>query len=250
MFKTGVRMLSQSYTRSQFVSKPNRRFLYTAIFGGSFFVGYLVSRQISFTDLVAWYRYDKLPQNAPQVIAYKGQLADRFNKLPILSKINRQNFVEVIRKYPSGKDKGNKDAVDSVNYSALNLRDNLNVVGGITLDPHYYYSPDTHETIGIYHVGMKLTGYPFIIHGGILSTLFEDLMSEQVELQQGASSFSKKSYKLKDIELSYRLPTWANQFIIIRSTETKVENGKITIKAEILNEKCTHVLVKGRGTFQ
>lgn len=161
-----------------------------------------------------------------------------------MDQLKRQNFIEVMRQYP-----GAQETMEESNATALSLKDNLNVVGGITLDPHYFYSPETHETVGIYHVGMKLTGYPFIIHGGILSTLFEDLMSEQVELQQGKTP-SEKKYKLKDIELSYKLPTWANQFIIIRSTDTKQENGKITIKAEILNERGSQVLVKGKGTFQ
>lgn len=91
---------------------------------------------------------------------------------------------------------------------------------------------------------MKLTGYPFIVHGGILATIMEDLMRESVKLIT-----QKTDEKINDLSISYKFPTLANQFVIVRTTQHETFGKNIKLTAEVMDQTGNRTLIKGRGSF-
>ncbi|CCF56999.1 hypothetical protein KAFR_0B07010 [Kazachstania africana CBS 2517] len=233
MYKTNLIMLGKRglhYSTAQFKTKIKpKRWIPYSIFGVSFFTGWIFTQQMTFTDLMAYWRYDKLPQDAEEVRNYQGNLLQRAERLPVVRQLKSSGYIEV---FP--KRRTDDKLIDQT----------LSTPGGIAISPKIYYNPASKETVGIYHLGMKLTGYPFIVHGGILATVMEDLMRESVKIIK-----NKEGEKTKDLKVSYKLPTLANQFVVIRTT--KIENiGKnIKLSVDVMDETGNRNLVKGQGIF-
>lgn len=215
-----------------FVVRPKlkkRRWVPWAIFGGSFLTGWTLTQHMTFTDFLAFWKYDKLPQGSQEVENYKSELYSRCEQLPVIKQLKKAGFREV---FP---DRRKQD---------LLVDNTLNTPGGVAIPPRFYYNPLTKETVGVYHLGMKLTGYPFLVHGGILLTIVEDLMREAVQILR-----SKPGKRTKDVAISYKLPTLANQFVVVRTTKVE-EFGKNTkLHVDVMDQSGNRKLLSGKGTF-
>ncbi|KAK5781445.1 Fmp10p PWA37_003596 [Arxiozyma heterogenica] len=217
-------------------SSSMKQWIPISIFGGSFLFGWYLTKHMTFTDLMAYLRYDSLPQDALEVEKYKGEVLARLENLSIVKQLNANGYVEIHKPDMTGQVDGRKNRL---------VLQSLLSPGAIAIPPRFYYNPTTKDTVGIYHLGMKLTGYPFIVHGGILATILEDLMRESVKFV-----LDKKGEKIKDLKVSYRMPTLANQFVIVRTTSIE-QNGKtVKLKADVMNQSGQRVLVQGSGSFK
>ena len=221
-----------SHTVKNFVIKPkpkSNKWLLAGTFGASFGVGWLVTQHMTFADVLAKWMFDNVPENDEGLIKYKAQLEQRLQAMNVVNQLKKAGYTEVFTQR-----KKSNTLIDET----------LRVPGGISIAPKFYYNPRTKETVGIYHLGMKLTGYPFLIHGGVLATVMEDLMRESVMFAKGATT-----EKTKDLTLSYKFPTFANQFVVVRVTKVE-ENGKnVKLHAEIMDQSGDRTLVKGKGSF-
>ena len=211
------------------------------IFAGFFGIGWFVTQHFTFMDLIAMYRYDKLPETDAKVVEYKTQLKLKLLNLPILKQLEDHGYMKT---YDSS--------------SSHNLIDEtLNVPGGIFIDPEFYYNPKENKSCGVYHLGMKLTGYPFIVHGGVLATVMEDMMTKALKFEVANGSLSSEGPKSKEhisklnkISLKYKFPTFANQFVVLRSTSLKkINKNTYEIEIELLDQSGKHALVNGKGKF-
>ncbi|AQZ11059.1 FMP10 (YER182W) [Zygosaccharomyces parabailii] len=215
-----------------FIVRPkpkDRKWVPWAIFGGSFLTGWILTQHMTISDFLAFWKYDKLPQSSQEVENYKQELYSRCEHLPVIKQLKKAGFREV---FP---DRRKHD---------LLVDNTLNTPGGVAIAPRFYYNPTSRETVGVYHLGMKLTGYPFIVHGGILVTIVEDLMREAVQILR-----SKPGEKTKDLAISYKLPTLANQFVIVRTTKIE-EFGKNTkLYVDVMDQSGNRKLLSGKGTF-
>lgn len=209
--------------------KPTKRWVPITIFGVSFITGWFVTEHMTFTDLMAYWRYESLPQNSEEVKNYKLELYQRSESLPVVKQLQQAGYMEV---FP---DRSKKD---------LLIDKTLSSPGGVAIPPRFFYNPVTKETVGVYHLGMKLTGYPFIVHGGILATVMEDLMRESVKFIK-----SKEGEKTKDLSISYKFPTFANQFVVIRTTKVEEFGKNVKLNVEVTDQSGNRQLVTGRGTF-
>lgn len=216
----------------QFVVRPKRKsktWVPLTIFGCSFATGWYLTEHMTFTDFMAYWRYDSLPQSDEEVKDYKLALYNRSEQLPVVKQLQQAGYMEV---FP--KRRKNDLLIDKT----------LSSPGAIAIPPRFYYNPMTKETVGIYHLGMKLTGYPFIVHGGILATVMEDLMRESVKFIK-----SKEGEKTKDLTLSYKFPTLANQFVIVRTTKVEEFGKNVKLDVDVMDQSGNRRLVNGRGTF-
>lgn len=214
-----------------------RRWMPTAIFGGSFLFGWYLTKHMTYTDLMAFWRYDKLPRDAPEVAQYENELLNRLENLSLVKQLKMNGYVEI-----HDTKKGSKTGGKTNDRLILQ---SLSSPGAIAIPPRFYYNPQTKDTVGLYHLGMKLTGYPFIVHGGILATILEDSMRESVKFV-----LDKKSEKIKDLSVSYRMPTLANQFVVVRTTSME-QNGKVVkLKADVMDQSGQRTLVQGSGSFK
>ncbi|CAI4060567.1 hypothetical protein N7582_001650 [Saccharomyces uvarum] len=233
MFKKTILGQLRRYTNGvvfKTASKPKRKWIPWTIFGGSFLGGWYLTQHMTFMDLLAYWKYDALPKNADEVVKYHANLNQRLNGLSIVKQLEEAGFVQVI-------------APEEKNLLVSNA---LNTPGGIAIQPRIYYSPSRRETVGIYHLGMKLTGYPFLIHGGILATVIEDLMKEAIRLEKGTENINQET---KDLSVSYKFPTLANQFVVVRTTDLEQYGNKTKLKAELMDQSGNRTLVKAIATF-
>lgn len=224
----------RAYTTAgkQFVIRPRsqtNKWVKFATFGASFGLGWFLTQHMTFADIVATWRYDKVPENDEGLEKYKAQLSGRLERMSVVKQLKQCGYSEVFPPH--------------YNQNTL-INKSLSVPGGITIPPKFYYNPKSKETVGIYHLGMKLTGYPFLVHGGILATVMEDLMRESVKFAKNATA-----EKTKDISLSYKFPTLANQFVVVRITNVEESGKNVELQAEIMDQGGNRTLVKGRGSF-
>ncbi|CCE61694.1 hypothetical protein TPHA_0B00220 [Tetrapisispora phaffii CBS 4417] len=246
MFRRSVgQLFKRTYTQTKFVTNaPRRRWIPYTVFGVSFFSGWLLTQHMTYTDLVAYWRYDKLPSDSEEVNKYKLNLTNRLMNLDVVKGLEAKGYHEVFpvqyKENSSSVANSNKDTTEGKKL----ISDTLSVPGAIAIPPKFYYDPKTKETIGIYHLGMKLTGYPFLIHGGILATVIEDQMRESVKLIK-----NKVPKGIKDITVSYKLPTLANQFVVVRTTKVEEFGNNIKLSIEMLDQTGERKLVSARGTF-
>ncbi|SCU80556.1 LANO_0B00518g1_1 [Lachancea nothofagi CBS 11611] len=235
MFRAGLKAGLRAYsnqTKRFVTNRPSRsnKWVPWAIFGTSFGLGWFVTQHMTFADLLAKYMFDNVPENDEGLMKYKAQMQQRLENLSVVKQLKQVGYTEVF-----SQRKKNNTLIDKT----------LQVPGGITIPPRFFYNPKTKETVGIYHLGMKLTGYPFLVHGGVLATVMEDLMRESVMFAQGA-----KSEKTQDLTLNYKFPTFANQFVVVRITQVE-ENGKnVKLHAELMDQSGDRTLVKGTGRFK
>lgn len=219
-------------------SQGGRSWVPIGIFGSSFLIGWYLTKHMTFTDVMAYWRYDKLPRDSPEVKKYQIELKDRLNKLPILNQLSQNGYVEVVNN-------DNNNTSKKENTQDRLVLQGLSSPGAIGIEPKFYYNPRTKDTVGIYHLGMKLTGYPFIIHGGVLATVLEDLMRESVKFVM-----DKPGEKLKDLTISYRSPTLANQFVVVRTSKIEQSGKQIKLIAQVMDSHGRRVLVEGKGSFK
>ncbi|KAH3900080.1 related to Fmp10p [Saccharomycodes ludwigii] len=208
-------------------NKSNQKLFKILIFGVSFGLGWFVTQHMTFMDIMASIKYDDLPENSQQVLDYENSLTNRLNNLSISSQLENAGYAKIYNKANTLIDK------------------TLKTPGGVAIDPQFYYNPAILQTVGIYHLGMKLTGYPFIIHGGVLATIMEDFMRNSIKLIKDCDV--EETNKLN---ISYKFPTFANQFVVIRSVSLQqLTPHKWKLEAEIMNENGKRTLVKGTGVF-
>ncbi|KAG0664471.1 hypothetical protein C6P45_000622 [Maudiozyma exigua] len=230
---------SSSLGKAQFNSNQSKsKWIPWTIFGVSFVTGWFFTQHMTFTDVLAWWRYDTLPKNSSEVKDYEAQLLGRLEKLSIVKQLKSKGFVEV---FPSSLTKGTKETKGMVDQA-------LRSPGAIAIEPKFYYNPETHDTVGVYHLGMKLTGYPFIIHGGILATIMEDLMRHAM-LIRGGNSDLLNCEKTRDLNISYKFPTFANQFVVVRTTKIEEFGQGTKMRCEILDQTGNNTLVTGGAVF-
>lgn len=104
----------------------------------------------------------------------------------------------------------------------------LSVPGGMSAPPLIFTDHDTQSTIIIVHVGRKLTGFPMIVHGGILATLLDEALGRTAFL-----GFPGGVGVTANLQLQYKAPSIAHQFLVIRT------------QCEAVNDKKTKAVVKG-----
>lgn len=217
------------------VKKPssNRKWTNVLIFGTCFGIGWFTTQHLTLTDIMAWWFYGKLPDTDSKLIDYRDELNQRCDNLSIVKQLLSKGYVAVY-KQPDA------DATNTL------IDKTLRAPGAICIPPRIYYNPTTKDTVSVYHLGMKLTGYPFLVHGGILATVLEDTMRDSVKLVTGKSA--EVTQRLK---LNYSFPTLANQFVVVRRTKWE-QKGKndVEIEAELLDQSGRRPLVRGKANFK
>ena len=104
----------------------------------------------------------------------------------------------------------------------------LQVPGGISAHPIVFVDRETKSSIAIVHVGRKVTGFPMIVHGGILATLLDEALGRTAFL-----GFPGGVGVTANLRVDYKAPSVAHQFLVIRT------------HCDEVNEKKTKALVSG-----
>ncbi|KAL6928867.1 hypothetical protein ACO0SA_002197 [Hanseniaspora valbyensis] len=225
------------YRKPEFSTEPpkyeandnKRRLKQMLTFGACALIGYTISANYSFMDLITIYTSSNNSQDAKD---YKIKLQAKLIHLPIVKQLSKTGFVEII---------GDKT-------DASNGYDLLNELGGVAIPPKSYYNPQTKKLVDIVHIGMKLQGYPFMLHGGVSSDIISQFMIKSLKFDDNGAEV--KNYQLRDLKVDYKAPVFVNKFIVLRLTNVE-RIGKTLAKCnvEVYSENGKNLLMKGKGKF-
>lgn len=83
-------------------------------------------------------------------------------------------------------------------------------------------------SVTFFHLGHKLTGHKGIIHGGLLATLLDELTCRLAFL-----NFENQRGVTANLNIDYKQPTIANQFIMIKCIVLEKIGRKCWVKGEV-----------------
>lgn len=89
-------------------------------------------------------------------------------------------------------------------------------------------SNGSNYSVTFFHLGHKLTGHKGIIHGGLLATLLDELTCRLAFL-----NFENQRGVTANLNIDYKQPTIANQFIMIKCIVLEKSGRKCWVKGEV-----------------
>lgn len=225
------------------VSKPNEEIkrkssLYSTVIA-SLSLGGLSAQCLPLICLTELVISDGLPKpDTLEALEYQGKLEEKLKKLAVYKSITSNSDNEAIRAW---------NYMDSNALGKTITNGTLSVPGGIAIKPILFFNKKTKESVAIIHVGERLTGYPFLVHGGILATILDEFLKRSSSFMFDIDprlEYVPDKIKTKSIELQYKFPTLANNFIVVK---THISDGKVEGKVESIHGR---LLVKGVGEFE
>ncbi|KAJ7288632.1 HotDog domain-containing protein [Mycena rebaudengoi] len=115
--------------------------------------------------------------------------------------------------------------------------------GKLALHPLARVKKDESEALIFLHLGRGLCGHDGIIHGGLLATLLDEALA-----RNAFTNFPEKVGVTATLQLFYRAPTRADQFVIIKTQLVEVKGRKATVSGRVEDLKGTH-LVEATALF-
>jgi len=102
---------------------------------------------------------------------------------------------------------------------------------------------DESEGIIFLHVGRGLCGHDGIVHGGLIATLLDESLARTAIL-----NLPDKVGMTVNLNINYRAPTRADQFIVIK-TKLEEAKGRKAVVTGIVEDLEGTVLAEARGVF-
>ena len=100
------------------------------------------------------------------------------------------------------------------------------------------------SSISIVHCGPLVTGFPLIVHGGILGALLDEALARTAFM-----NFAIPTGVTANLHLTYKYPTVANQFIVIKTKTEKVENSRKAQVSGVVESLDGNLLLEASGLF-
>lgn len=141
---------------------------------------------------------------------------------------------------------------EQTEYKAPSLTNQtLAQAGGIQVKPVIFHNTVTDETITIVHMGYRLCGFPFIVHGGMIATLLNETMKRNASLADFTRSTLKDDFKVEHLSIDYKRPLFANNFFVVKTNMQDYDkiSDSVTIKSTMESETGT-ILVEGTARLR
>lgn len=128
----------------------------------------------------------------------------------------------------------------------------LSAPGGIAVQPVIFHNTKMDETITFVHMGYKLCGYPFIVHGGMLATLLNETFKRNASLSSDTLSTLKTDYKVENISITYKSPSLANQFFVVKTKKSPLPGSQPDLYSltSVIESEEGKVLVEATATLR
>jgi acyl-coenzyme A thioesterase PaaI-like protein len=100
--------------------------------------------------------------------------------------------------------------------------------GRVTVPPLAFNEKGGKSLVQIFHVGQDMCGHVGIIHGGFLATMLDEGL--------GRCCFAALPHNIgmtAKLEINYKAPAMADQYLVLKATTTKVEGRKAWIEGRI-----------------
>ncbi|KAJ3996602.1 HotDog domain-containing protein [Lentinula boryana] len=115
--------------------------------------------------------------------------------------------------------------------------------GKLAVPPVVWVRRDESESFVFIHVGRGLCGHDGIVHGGLLATLLDETMA-----RTAINNLPERIGVTATLNLNYRAPTKADQFIVIKTKLGEVKGRKANVAARVEDMKGT-LLVEAEAMF-
>jgi acyl-coenzyme A thioesterase PaaI-like protein len=103
-----------------------------------------------------------------------------------------------------------------------NLTDGLLQGPGMIVVSLYHWNEEGGKSmVSIFYLGIDLSGYPGIIHGGMLATMLDEGLASCAY-----PAMPNKTGVTANLQINYRKPVQAGQFLVLRAQTTKIEGRK------------------------
>ncbi|CAN6606079.1 hypothetical protein TRVA0_003S00980 [Trichomonascus vanleenenianus] len=171
-----------------------------------------------------------------------GEYSDRLEmellSLPLVKKLQCDGDYHMYRAWSHRGTRRDDDRLKSV-FTAGTLR----TPGGLSVTPLVFVNEKAKSTVSIVHCGRLLTGFPMIVHGGVLSTLLDEALGRTAFL-----SFDQSTGVTANLKINYRAPTLAHQFLVVRTWTDDTAGNKANVRGTIETTQGKQ-LVQASGLF-
>jgi len=98
----------------------------------------------------------------------------------------------------------------------------------VGVPPYVWTEEGGKSLVAISYLGSKLCGHPGIIHGGMLATMLDEGLARCC-----FGALPNKVGMTANLNINYRAPTKAGEFVVLRAKTTKVEGRKAWVEGHI-----------------
>jgi acyl-coenzyme A thioesterase PaaI-like protein len=118
----------------------------------------------------------------------------------------------------------------------------------LVVSPLVFTTTDGADLVSIVYLGKALCGHPGVVHGGMLATLMDEGLARTC-----FSALPNKVGMTANLNIDYRAPCRAEQFVVLKAKTTKVEGRKAWVEGRLetlpADGSQGKLLVEGRGLF-
>jgi 3'-phosphoadenosine 5'-phosphosulfate synthase len=100
--------------------------------------------------------------------------------------------------------------------------------GKIVVPPYIWNEKEGKELVQIFYVGNNVSGHPGIVHGGLLATMLDEGLARCC-----FPALPNKVGVTANLQINYKKPTKADQYLVLKATTTKVEGRKAFVEGHI-----------------
>lgn len=100
--------------------------------------------------------------------------------------------------------------------------------GMIVTPPYIWNEEDGKSMVSIFYLGSDVTGHPGIVHGGMLATMLDEGLARCC-----FAALPSKVGVTANLQINYKKPTMAGQFLVLKARTTKVDGRKAWVEGWI-----------------
>lgn len=100
--------------------------------------------------------------------------------------------------------------------------------GMIVVPPYIWNEKEGKELVSIFYVGSNVSGHPGLVHGGLLATMLDEGLARCC-----FPALPNKVGVTATLQIDYKKPTKAEQYLVLKATTTKVEGRKAFVEGHI-----------------
>ncbi|KAL6299462.1 HotDog domain-containing protein [Sparassis latifolia] len=173
----------------------------------------------------------------PSYIAYASALEDTLQNLPKLNDLRTREDADEWYETRPYVNVPEERRVNSLTAGALWGP------GKFALPPLVRCRKDNRESWNFVHVGRGVCGHEGIVHGGLLATLLDEGLGRMALL-----NLPEKMGVTAYLNLSYRAPTRADQFVVVKTHLIEAKGRKSKVRGRI-EDMDGNVLVEAEALF-
>ena len=93
--------------------------------------------------------------------------------------------------------------------------------GMIVVPPYHWNEKEGKSMVSIFYLGPDVSGHPGLVHGGLLATMMDEGLA-----RCAFAAMPNKVGVTANLQINYRKPTKAGQFLVLRARTIKTEGRK------------------------